>query len=217
MKWVEIHEHSHSTVNHILRTVNGKHKWLRIPTVSARTMKKSKDFHVIGYLGNYTTDAACDQVVVNSSLSLKILPMKPKWSISHRYIYVGNHEYVGVPRYAWLILVPIVTAVGICFVPNSGLPSALKDVADGIPFSSVDNGDNASSDNDSISFYGYTEQYVSSDKSTITLGNPSNNDVYFGAGLGIWGVVNLMEGYGNDNPGAKSQGMKHVIPDLLEQ
>lgn len=32
-----------------------------------------------------------------------------------------------------------------------------------------------------------------------------------GAGLGIWGAVNLMEGYGNDNPGAKSQGMKQVI------
>lgn len=31
-----------------------------------------------------------------------------------------------------------------------------------------------------------------------------------GAGLGIWGAVNLMEGYGNDNPGAKSQGMKQV-------
>lgn len=29
-----------------------------------------------------------------------------------------------------------------------------------------------------------------------------------GAGLGTWGIVNLMEGYGNDNPGAKSQGMK---------
>ena len=29
-----------------------------------------------------------------------------------------------------------------------------------------------------------------------------------GAGLGIWGLVNLLEGYGNDNPGAKSQGIK---------
>ena len=41
--------------------------------------------------------------------------------------------------------------------------------------------------------------------------------VALGAGLGVWGVINLMEGYGNDNPGAKSQGMKHVIPSLLEQ
>lgn len=29
-----------------------------------------------------------------------------------------------------------------------------------------------------------------------------------GAGLGAWGVINLMEGYDNDNPGAKSQGIK---------
>ena len=32
-----------------------------------------------------------------------------------------------------------------------------------------------------------------------------------GAGLGIWGVLNLLEGYGNDNPGAKSQGMKQLM------
>ena len=32
-----------------------------------------------------------------------------------------------------------------------------------------------------------------------------------GAGLGAWGVINLMEGYGNDNPGAKSQGMKQLM------
>ena len=25
-----------------------------------------------------------------------------------------------------------------------------------------------------------------------------------GAGLGAWGVINLMEGYGNDNPGANA-------------
>lgn len=35
--------------------------------------------------------------------------------------------------------------------------------------------------------------------------------IALGAGLGIWGVVNLMEGYGNDNPGAKSQGMKQLM------
>ena len=32
--------------------------------------------------------------------------------------------------------------------------------------------------------------------------------VALGAGLGIWGAINLLEGYGNDNPGAKSQGIK---------
>ncbi len=39
--------------------------------------------------------------------------------------------------------------------------------------------------------------------------------VALGAGLGVWGVINLLEGYGNDNPGAKSQGMKHLIPKLM--
>ena len=32
--------------------------------------------------------------------------------------------------------------------------------------------------------------------------------VALGAGLGIWGVINLLEGYGQDNPASKSQGMK---------
>lgn len=27
-----------------------------------------------------------------------------------------------------------------------------------------------------------------------------------GGGVGVWGIVNLLEGYGNDNPGAKIQG-----------
>ena len=31
-----------------------------------------------------------------------------------------------------------------------------------------------------------------------------------GAGLGAWGVINLLDGYGNDNPGAKSQGIKQL-------
>lgn len=35
-----------------------------------------------------------------------------------------------------------------------------------------------------------------------------------GGGVGVWGVVNLLEGYGNDNPGAKSQGMKQLMSGL---
>lgn len=35
--------------------------------------------------------------------------------------------------------------------------------------------------------------------------------ILIGAGLGVWGAVNLLEGYGNDNPGAKSQGMKQFM------
>ena len=33
--------------------------------------------------------------------------------------------------------------------------------------------------------------------------------IALGAGLGVWGVINLLEGYGN--PGAKSQGMKQLM------
>ena len=35
--------------------------------------------------------------------------------------------------------------------------------------------------------------------------------IALGAGLAVWGVVNLLEGYGNDNPGAKSQGIKQPM------
>ena len=35
--------------------------------------------------------------------------------------------------------------------------------------------------------------------------------VALGADLGVWGGVNLLEGYGSDNPGAKSQGMKQLM------
>lgn len=35
--------------------------------------------------------------------------------------------------------------------------------------------------------------------------------VALGAGLGVWGLINLLEGYGNDNPGAKSQGVKQLM------
>ena len=35
--------------------------------------------------------------------------------------------------------------------------------------------------------------------------------IALGAGLGVWGLINLLEGYGSDNPGAKSQGMKQLM------
>uniref|UniRef100_UPI00405674FF Maff2 family mobile element protein n=1 Tax=Agathobacter sp. TaxID=2021311 RepID=UPI00405674FF len=31
-----------------------------------------------------------------------------------------------------------------------------------------------------------------------------------GAVVGVWGVVNLLEGYGGENPSAKSQGVKQL-------
>ncbi len=35
--------------------------------------------------------------------------------------------------------------------------------------------------------------------------------VILGAALGVWGLINLLEGYGSDNPGAKSQGIKQLV------
>lgn len=35
--------------------------------------------------------------------------------------------------------------------------------------------------------------------------------VGIGAGLGLWGGINLLEGYGNDNAGSRSQGIKQLI------
>lgn len=32
-----------------------------------------------------------------------------------------------------------------------------------------------------------------------------------GAGVGVWGVINLLEGYGQDNPASKSQGIKQLM------
>lgn len=32
-----------------------------------------------------------------------------------------------------------------------------------------------------------------------------------GAGIGGWGIVNLLEAYGSDNAGGKSQGMKQLM------
>ena len=35
--------------------------------------------------------------------------------------------------------------------------------------------------------------------------------IALGGGLCVWGGVNLLEGYGSDNPGSKSQGIKQLM------
>ena len=35
--------------------------------------------------------------------------------------------------------------------------------------------------------------------------------IAIGAGLCVWDGINLMEGYGGDNPGSKSQGIKQLL------
>ena len=41
---------------------------------------------------------------------------------------------------------------------------------------------------------------------TTAIGVLQTLVIALGAGLAVWGVVNLLEGYGNDNAGAKWQG-----------
>ena len=54
-----------------------------------------------------------------------------------------------------------------------------------------------------------SEDYMAFFNSAITV--LQTLVIALGAGLGVWGVINLLEGYGNDNPGAKSQGMKQLM------
>lgn len=35
--------------------------------------------------------------------------------------------------------------------------------------------------------------------------------IALGAGLCLWGGINLLEGYGQDNPASKSQGVKQLV------
>ena len=57
----------------------------------------------------------------------------------------------------------------------------------------------------------YFQQYLYMAFFTSAVGVLQTLVIALGAGLGIWGVVNLLEGYGNDHPGAKSQGMKQLM------
>ena len=46
---------------------------------------------------------------------------------------------------------------------------------------------------------------------TTAVSTMSTLVVALGGGVGVWGVVNLMEGYGDDNPASKSQGVKQLM------
>ncbi|ODR28128.1 hypothetical protein BEI59_37285 [Eisenbergiella tayi] len=37
--------------------------------------------------------------------------------------------------------------------------------------------------------------------------------IALGGGLCVWGGINLLEGYGQDNPASKSQGVKQFMAD----
>lgn len=46
---------------------------------------------------------------------------------------------------------------------------------------------------------------------TTAVSTMSTLVVALGGGVGVWGVVNLMEGYGADNLASKSQGVKQLM------
>jgi hypothetical protein len=46
---------------------------------------------------------------------------------------------------------------------------------------------------------------------TSAVGTLQTLVVALGAGLAVWGGVNLAEGYGGDNPASKSQGIKQLM------
>ena len=46
---------------------------------------------------------------------------------------------------------------------------------------------------------------------TSAVGTLQTLVIALGAGLTVWGFVNLAEGYGGDNPASKSQGMKQAM------
>jgi len=56
-----------------------------------------------------------------------------------------------------------------------------------------------------------TEVAQSMEFFTSAVGTLQTLVIALGAGLGVWGVINLLEGYGGDNPASKSQGMKQLM------
>ena len=46
---------------------------------------------------------------------------------------------------------------------------------------------------------------------TEAIGTLQTVVIALGAGIAAWGIINLLEGYGSDNPGAKSQGIKQLM------
>ena len=46
---------------------------------------------------------------------------------------------------------------------------------------------------------------------TTAVSTMSTLVVALGGGVGVWGVVNRMAGYGADNPASKSQGVKQLM------
>lgn len=60
-------------------------------------------------------------------------------------------------------------------------------------------------------FVAFPKQVLAADFINAAIDQLGIMIIAIGGGLAIWGIVNLLEGYGNDNPGAKSQGIKQLM------
>ena len=61
-----------------------------------------------------------------------------------------------------------------------------------------------STDHSLEELYNLAEKGENMDFFNSAIGTLQTLVVALGAGLGIWGAINLLEGYGNDNPGANA-------------
>ena len=64
-----------------------------------------------------------------------------------------------------------------------------------------------------MAFYIYTKNHteVQMEFFTTAINTLQTLVIALGAGLAVWGVINLLEGYGQDNPASKSQGIKQLM------
>lgn len=49
---------------------------------------------------------------------------------------------------------------------------------------------------------------------TDALGALQTVVLLIGGGIGVWGIIGLLEGYSNDNPGSKAQGIKQLMAGI---
>ena len=62
-----------------------------------------------------------------------------------------------------------------------------------------------------VFYIGLSSDYMAFFASAINILQPLV--VAIGAGLAVWGVINLLEGYGNDNPGANHRELSSLWPE----
>ena len=173
------------TVKLVSKTRNDR-KEFTVPAVDKKTLEKREDFSIVGYVDLANSNRSKKQVQIENCL-VNIKPKLKAFERAQTYLYVGNDEFIGIPKKRLGLILCILGVLVISLVitlklslkqPNNTY-SSRKTIANGTDFNGVTNGDKVKDKQGNIKFYGYTEQYASSDKKDIILGNPAENDVYF--------------------------------------